>query len=116
MDLPDGNDLVQYGHLKLESDLSIKIHTDKRSKPTSVFIFEKGVIMANPTKYDDYSGNGLFKFRVALNLANFQVKLLPDKSTSKCQLLVASGNEQYTLFMKSEVDHRIWKAIVDQAK
>lgn len=45
LNLPNGNDLQQYGHLLLDGDLNIKAHEDQKTKHRYAFIFEKLLIL-----------------------------------------------------------------------
>lgn len=49
LNLPEGNNLEQYGHLLLDGDLNIKAHEDQKTKHRYAFIFEKLMILVKNT-------------------------------------------------------------------
>lgn len=113
MNLPNGNDLRQYGHLLLDGDLYIKAHEDQKTKPRYVFIFEQIMILVKASKLGD---NGQYSFRESHNLADYRVetsygrKTLGKDSRFKYQLLLARKTQStaFTLYMKSEAEQKKW--------
>jgi hypothetical protein len=45
LNLPNGNDLQQYGRLLLDGDINIKAHEDQKTKHRYAFIFEQVMIL-----------------------------------------------------------------------
>lgn len=45
LNLPNGNNLEQYGRLLLDGDLNIKAHEDQKTKHRYAFVFEKVMIL-----------------------------------------------------------------------
>lgn len=107
MNLPNGNDLRQYGHLLLDGDLLIKAHEDQKTKPRYVFIFEKIMILVE-------ASSGQYSFRESHNLADYSVESTTGRKTMKdarkYQLLLARKTQStaFTLYMKSEAERKKW--------
>lgn len=113
LNLPNGNDLRQYGHLLLDGDLNIKAHEDQKTKHRYAFIFEKIMILVKISKLGE---NGQYSFREAHNLADYCVesclgrRTLGRDSRLKFQLLLArkSQSTAFTLYMKTEAERNKW--------
>lgn len=120
MNLPNGNDLTQYGRLLLDGDLNIKAHEDQKTKHRYAFIFEKIMILVKNTKVGD---NGQYSFREAHNLAEYRVEQCNSRRTLgrdarfKFQLLLARKTQAtaFTLYMKTEAERNKWMKALQEA-
>lgn len=72
LNLPNGNDLEQYGHLLLDGELHIKAHEDQKTKHRYAFIFEKLMILVKNT--NTKVGEAQYTFREAHNLIDYRVE------------------------------------------
>lgn len=120
LNLPNGNDLTQYGRLLLDGDLNIKAHEDQKTKHRYAFIFEKIMILVKNTKVGD---NGQYSFREAHNLAEYRVEQCNSRRTLgrdarfKFQLLLARKTQStaFTLYMKTEAERNKWMKALQEA-
>lgn len=120
LNLPNGNDLKQYGRLLLDGDLNIKAHEDQKTKHRYAFIFEKIMILVKNTKLGD---NGQYSFREFHNLADYRVETCFSRRTLgrdarfKFQLLLARKTQQtaFTLYMKTEAERNKWCKALSEA-
>lgn len=120
LNLPNGNDLKQYGRLLLDGDLNIKAHEDQKTKHRYAFIFEKIMILVKNTKLGD---NGQYSFREFHNLADYRVetgfakRTLGRDARFKFQLLLARKTQQtaFTLYMKTEAERNKWCKALSEA-
>lgn len=71
LNLPNGNDLRQYGHFLLDGELSIKSHEDQKTKNRYAFIFETIMILVKASKTGD---NGQYSFLDSFNLSEYKVE------------------------------------------
>ena len=108
LNLPNGNDLTQYGRFILDDDLHIKAHEDQKTKHRYAFVFEKLLILVkSSSKIGD---NGQYSFREAHNLGEYRVEVCHSRKTLgrdarlKYPLLLARKTQStaFTLYMKSE--------------
>lgn len=121
LNLPNGNDLQQYGRLLLDGDLNIKAHEDQKTKHRYAFIFEKLMILVKNTS--TRIGDGQYSFRDAHNLAEYRIemghsrKTLGRDSRFKYQLLLArkSNSTAFTLYMKTEGERNKWIKALNEA-
>lgn len=118
MNLPNGNDLRQYGYLLLDGELSIKSHEDQKIKHRYAFIFEKIMLLVKPSKL----GGNAYSFVDAYNLCDYKVESLPLKNKSlgrdtRFAVLLARKSQitAYTLYMKSEEERDTWSDILRNA-
>jgi guanine nucleotide exchange factor VAV len=120
LNLPNGNELAQYGRLLLDGDLNIKAHEDQKHKHRYAFIFEKIMILVKNS--NTRIGEGQYTFREAHNLADYLIEMGHSRKTLgrdarfKFQLLLARKSKEaaFTLYMKTEVEREKWlKAIHD---
>ncbi|XP_055698725.1 protein vav isoform X1 [Phlebotomus papatasi] len=120
LDLPNGNDLQQYGRLLLDGDLNIKSHEDQKTKHRYAFIFEKIMILVKISS--TRIGDGQYSFREAHNLQEYRVELCHNRRTLtrdarlRFQLLLVrkSQSTAFTLYMKTEAERNKWnKALQD---
>lgn len=116
LNLPNGNDLQQYGRLLLDGDLYIKAHEDQKTKHRYAFIFEKIMILVKVSKIGE---NGQYSFREAHNLSDYRVESVESSFTRrtlgrdarfKYQLLLARKTQStaFTLYMKTEDEQKKW--------
>lgn len=120
LNLPDGNDLSQYGRLLLDGDLNIKAHEDQKHKHRYAFIFEKILILV---KSSTRIGEGQYTFRESHNLADYRIEMAHSRKTLgrdarfKYTLLLArkSNETAFTLYMKTEVDREKWMKALNEA-
>lgn len=120
LNLPNGNDLRQYGHLLLDGDLNIKAHEDQKTKHRYAFIFEKIMILVKVSKLGE---NGQYTFRESHNLADYRIesysgrRTLGRDSRFKFQLLLARKTQStaFTLYMKTEAESNKWKNALQEA-
>lgn len=119
LNLPNGNDLEQYGHLLLDGDLNIKAHEDQKTKHRYAFIFEKLMILVKNT--NTKVGEGQYTFREAHNLIDYRVEpCAPTRRRDprfKYQLLLArkSQSTAFTLYMKTEAERNKWTKALHEA-
>lgn len=120
LNLPNGNNLEQYGHLLLDGDLNIKAHEDQKTKHRYAFIFEKLMILVKNS--GTRIGEGQYSFREAHNLADYRIELGHSRKTLgrdarfKYQLLLVrkSNSTAFTLYMKTEAERNKWiKALTE---
>ncbi|XP_055695535.1 protein vav isoform X1 [Lutzomyia longipalpis] len=120
LDLPNGNDLQQYGRLLLDGDLNIKAHEDQKTKHRYAFIFEKIMILVKSSS--TRIGDGQYSFREAHNLQEYRVELCHSRRTLtrdarlRFQLLLVRKTQStaFTLYMKTEAERNKWsKALQD---
>ncbi|GAB0092906.1 Vav [Sergentomyia squamirostris] len=120
LDLPNGNDLPQYGRLLLDGDLNIKAHEDQKTKHRYAFIFEKIMILVKGSS--TRIGDGQYSFREAHNLQEYRVELCHSRRTLtrdarlRFQLLLVRKTQStaFTLYMKTEAERNKWsKALQD---
>lgn len=111
LNLPNGNDLRQYGHFLLDGELSIKSHEDQKTKNRYAFIFEKIMILVKASKTGD---NGQYSFLDAFNLSEYKVESSFGRRTlgrdTRHTLLLArkSQSTAFTLYMKTEAERDKW--------
>jgi guanine nucleotide exchange factor VAV len=121
LNLPNGNDLTQYGRLLLDGDLYIKSHDDQKHKHRYAFIFEKIMIIVKNSS--TRIGDGQYSFRSAENLVEYTVqnghsrKTLGRDTRFKFQLLLVRKTKEaaFTLYMKTELDREKWKKAFQDA-
>lgn len=120
LNLPNGNELSQYGRLLLDGDLNIKAHEDQKHKHRYAFIFEKIMILVKNS--NTRIGEGQYTFREAHNLADYRIEMVHSRKTLgrdarfKYQLLLArkSNETAFTIYMKTEIEREKWmKALTD---
>lgn len=120
LDLPNGNDLKQYGRLLLDGELNIKAHEDQKTKHRYAFIFEKIMILVKNS--NSKLSDGQYSFREAHNLLDYRVEICHSRKTLgrdarfKSQLLLVkkSQSNAFTLYMKTEAERIKWfKAFQD---
>lgn len=111
MNLPNGNDLRQYGRFLLDGELSIKSHEDQKTKHRYAFIFEKIMILVKASKLGE---NGLYSFLDAYNLSDYRVESSFGRRTlgrdARFTLLLARKTQStaFTLYMKTEAEREKW--------
>ncbi|XP_063703763.1 protein vav isoform X2 [Culicoides brevitarsis] len=119
LNLPNGNDLEQYGHLLLDGELHIKAHEDQKTKNRYAFIFEKLMILVKNT--NTKVGEAQYTFREAHNLIDYRVETCaPTRRRDprfKYQLLLArkSQSTAFTLYMKQETERNKWNKALHEA-
>ncbi|KAL7033090.1 hypothetical protein ACKWTF_007481 [Chironomus riparius] len=121
LNLPNGNDLSQYGRLLLDGDLNIKAHEDQKHKHRYAFIFEKIMILVKNS--NTRIGDGQYTFREAYNLADYRIEMGHPRKTLgrdarfKYQLLLArkSNETAFTLYMKTEGEREKWVKALNEA-
>uniref|UniRef100_A0A336LIL2 CSON005630 protein n=1 Tax=Culicoides sonorensis TaxID=179676 RepID=A0A336LIL2_CULSO len=119
LNLPNGNDLEQYGHLLLDGDLNIKAHEDQKTKHRYAFIFEKLMILVKNT--NTKIGEAQYSFREAHNLIDYRVESCAQTRRRdprfKYQLLLArkSQSTAFTLYMKTEAERNKWIKALHEA-
>lgn len=121
LDLPNGNDLQQYGRLLLDGDIYIKAHEDQKMKHRYAFIFEKIMILVKNT--NTRIGEGQYSFRESHNLQDYLVemnhsrKTLTRDSRMRYQLLLVrkSISIAFTLYMKTEAERSKWYKALQEA-
>lgn len=121
LNLPNGNDLKQYGRLLLDGDLNIKAHEDQKMKHRYAFIFEKLLILVKTS--NSRLGELQYSFREAHNLADYRVESLHSRRTLgrdarfKYQMVLArkSQSTAFTLYMKTEADRDKWTLKLQEA-
>lgn len=120
LNLPDGNDLSQYGRLLLDGDINIKAHEDQKHKHRYAFIFEKILILVKSTTR---LGEIQHTFRECHNLAEYRIENVHSRKTLgrdarfKYTLLLArkSNETAFTLYMKTENDREKWLKALNEA-
>ena len=118
MNLPNGNDLRQYGRFLLDGELSIKSHEDQKTKHRYAFIFEKIMILVKASKLGE---NGQYSFLDAFNLADFRVESSFGRRTlgreNKFTLILARKTQStaFTLYMKTEAERDKWMNALQNA-
>ncbi|XP_055301018.1 protein vav isoform X2 [Sitodiplosis mosellana] len=111
LNLPNGNDLRQYGRFLLDGELSIKSHEDQKTKHRYAFIFEKIMILVKASKLGE---NGLYSFLDAYNLCDYRVESSFGRRTlgrdNRFTLLLARKTQStaFTLYMKTEAERDKW--------
>ncbi|XP_070493518.1 protein vav isoform X2 [Chironomus tepperi] len=121
LNLPNGNDLSQYGRLLLDGDLNIKAHEDQKHKHRYAFIFEKIMILVKNS--NTRIGEGQYTFREAYNLGDYRIEMGHSRKTLgrdarfKYQLLLArkSNETAFTLYMKTEGEREKWMKALNEA-
>lgn len=121
LNLPNGNDLTQYGRLLLDGDLYIMSHEDQKQKHRYAFIFEKLLIIVKNSS--TRIGDGQYSFRAAVNLVEYTVQNGPPRKTLgrdtrfKFQLLLVlkSKDAAFTLYMKTEIEREKWRKAFQEA-
>ncbi|XP_053688911.1 protein vav [Sabethes cyaneus] len=121
LNLPNGNNLEQYGRLLLDGDLNIKAHEDQKTKHRYAFVFEKVVILVKNSNAK--IGEGQYVFREAHNLLDYRVEICHSRRTLgrdgrlKYSLLLAKKTQStaFTLYMKTEEERDKWKRALDIA-
>ncbi|XP_058458710.1 protein vav isoform X2 [Malaya genurostris] len=115
LNLPNGNNLEQYGRLLLDGDLNIKAHEDQKTKHRYAFVFEKVMILAKNSNAK--IGEGQYVFRDAYNLHDYRMEICHSRRTLgrdgrlKYSLLLARKTQStaFTLYMKTEEEREKWK-------
>lgn len=121
LNLPNGNELSQYGRLLLDGDLNIKAHEDQKHKHRYAFIFEKIMILVKNS--NTRIGDGQYSFREFYNLADYRIEMCHSRRTLgrdarlKFQLLLArkSNETAFTLYMKTEAEREKWMKALNDA-
>ncbi|EAT35349.1 AAEL012473-PA [Aedes aegypti] len=121
LNLPNGNNLEQYGRLLLDGDLNIKAHEDQKTKHRYAFIFEKVMILVKNS--NTKIGEGQYVFREAHYLQDYRVEICHSRRTLgrdgrlKYSLLLARKTQStaFTLYMKTEEERDKWKRAFDIA-
>ncbi|KXJ70522.1 hypothetical protein RP20_CCG023288 [Aedes albopictus] len=121
LNLPNGNNLEQYGRLLLDGDLNIKAHEDQKTKHRYAFVFEKVMILVKNS--NTKIGEGQYVFREAHNLQDYRVEICHSRRTLgrdgrlKYSLLLARKTQStaFTLYMKTEEERDKWKRAFDIA-
>lgn len=121
LDLPNGNDLQQYGRLLLDGDIHIKAHEDQKMKHRYAFIFEKIMILVKNT--NTRIGEGQYSFRESHNLQDYRVEMNHSRKTltrdarMRYQLLLVrkSISIAFTLYMKTEAERTKWNKALEEA-
>lgn len=121
LNLPNGNELSQYGRLLLDGDLNIKAHEDQKHKHRYAFIFEKIMILVKNS--NTRIGDGQYSFREFYNLGDYRIEICHSRKTLvrdgrlKYQLLLArkSNETAFTLYMKTEVEREKWMKALNDA-
>ncbi|XP_065082479.1 protein vav isoform X3 [Ochlerotatus camptorhynchus] len=121
LNLPNGNNLEQYGRLLLDGDLNIKAHEDQKTKHRYSFVFEKVMILVKNS--NTKIGEGQYVFREAHNLQDYRVEICHSRRTLgrdgrlKYSLLLARKTQStaFTLYMKTEEERDKWKRAFDIA-
>lgn len=121
LNLPNGNDLKQYGRLLIDGDLNIKAHDDQKMKHRYAFVFEKLLILVKTS--NTRLGELQYSFRDAHNLADYVVDSVQTRRTLgrdarfKYQMVLArkSQSTAFTLYMKSETDRDKWTLKLQEA-
>ena len=121
LNLPNGNNLEQYGRLLLDGDLNIKAHEDQKTKHRYAFIFEKIMILVKNS--NTKIGEGQYVFREAHNLQDYRVEVCHSRRTLgrdarfKFQLLLARKTQAtaFTLYMKTEAERNKWIKALNEA-
>lgn len=111
MNLPNGNDLRQYGHHLLDREISIKSHEDQKTKHRYAFVFEKVMIL---TKMSKLGESGMYSYLDAFNLSDYRIEKPGGRRTlgreHRYTLLLArkSQSTAFTLYMKTEAECDMW--------
>ncbi|XP_049533457.1 protein vav isoform X1 [Anopheles darlingi] len=121
LNLPNGNNLEQYGRLLLDGDLNIKAHEDQKMKHRYAFVFEKIMILVKNS--NTKIGEAQYTFREAHNLLDYRIEILNSRRTlgrdgrMKYSLLLARKTQAtaFTLYMKTEEEREKWKRAFDTA-
>ncbi|CAD7087403.1 unnamed protein product [Hermetia illucens] len=121
LQLPNGNDLQQYGHLLLDGELHIKAHEDQKTKQRYAFIFEKIMILVKPL--NGKSNDVQYTFRESHNLAEYRVenghsrRTLGRDSRFKYPLILARKSQKaaFTLYLKTEPERDKWRKALNEA-
>uniref|UniRef100_A0AAG5D0C5 Protein vav n=1 Tax=Anopheles atroparvus TaxID=41427 RepID=A0AAG5D0C5_ANOAO len=121
LNLPNGNNLEQYGRLLLDGDLNIKAHEDQKMKHRYAFVFEKVMILVK--NINTKIGEAQYSFREAHNLLDYRIEILNSRRTLgrdgrlKYSLLLARKTQAtaFTLYMKTEEEREKWKRAFDSA-
>lgn len=121
LNLPNGNDLTQYGRLLLDGDLNIKAHEDQKTKHRYAFIFEKLLILVKTS--NTKIGDGQYSYREAHSLADYRVESSHSRRTLgrdarfKYQMLLARKTQStaFTLYMKTEGERSKWTKALQEA-
>ncbi|XP_052868807.1 protein vav isoform X1 [Anopheles cruzii] len=121
LNLPDGNNLEQYGRLLLDGDLNIKAHEDQKMKHRYAFIFEKVMVLVKNS--NTKIGEAQYTFREAHNLLDYKIEIMNSRRTLgrdgrlKYSLLLARKTQAnaFTLYMKTEEEREKWKRAFDMA-
>ncbi|KFB45541.1 AGAP010292-PA-like protein [Anopheles sinensis] len=121
LNLPNGNNLEQYGRLLLDGDLNIKAHEDQKMKHRYAFVFEKVMILVKNS--NTKIGEAQYSFREAHNLLDYRIEILNSRRTLgrdgrlKYSLLLARKTQAtaFTLYMKTEEEREKWKRAFDAA-
>ncbi|XP_055630616.1 protein vav isoform X2 [Toxorhynchites rutilus septentrionalis] len=121
LNMPNGNNLEQYGRLLLDGDLHIKAHEDQKTKHRYAFVFEKVMILVKNSNAK--IGDGQYVFREAHNLQDYRVEICHSRRTLgrdgrlKYSLLLARKTQStaFTLYMKTEEERDKWKRAFDLA-
>ena len=119
LQLANGNDLQQYGHLLLDGELQIKSHEDQKTKHRYAFIFDKILILVKIL--NTKTGDSQYTYRESHNLSEYQVekgqrRTLGRDARMKYQLILARKTQKtaFTLYLKSEAELNKWsKALID---
>uniref|UniRef100_A0A182PTW4 Protein vav n=1 Tax=Anopheles epiroticus TaxID=199890 RepID=A0A182PTW4_9DIPT len=121
LNLPNGNNLEQYGRLLLDGDLNIKAHEDQKMKHRYAFVFEKVMILVKNS--NTKIGEAQYSFREAHNLLDYRIEILNSRRTLgrdgrlKYSLLLARKTQAtaFTLYMKTEEEREKWKRAFETA-
>ncbi|XP_050077051.1 protein vav [Anopheles maculipalpis] len=121
LNLPNGNNLEQYGRLLLDGDLNIKAHEDQKMKHRYAFVFEKVMILVKNS--NTKIGESQYSFREAHNLLDYRIEILNSRRTLgrdgrlKYSLLLARKTQAtaFTLYMKTEEEREKWKRAFETA-
>lgn len=121
MQLPNGNDLQQYGHLLLDGELQIKSHEDQKTKHRYAFIFDKILILVKVL--NTKTGDSQYTYRESHNLAEYKIEKAHARRTlgrdvrMKYNLLLVrkTQNAAFTLYLKSEAEQNKWNKTLTDA-
>ncbi|KAL5276049.1 VAV2 family protein [Megaselia abdita] len=121
LQLTNGNDLKQYGHLLLDGDLQIKSHEDQKTKHRYAFIFDKILILVKVL--NTKTGDSQYTYRESHNLAEYNIEKSHSRRTlgrdarMKYSLLLVRKTQKtaFTLYLKSEADQNKWNKTLTDA-
>lgn len=121
LQLTNGNDLQQYGHLLLDGELQIKSHEDQKTKHRYAFIFDKILILVKVL--NTKTGDSQYTYRESHNLAEYKIEKAHSRRTlgrdarMKYNLLLVrkTQNAAFTLYLKSEAEQNKWNKTLTDA-